>query len=110
MLSSYNVHDHTHVHSCSAAIYANRHYLRLYRQRNPQRLARGKPRSRNPSLNVTASSLPTLALEGVPVVEGPVILEDVYIHPSAHVDPTAIVRLASGALVAFEGLTRTNTS
>ena len=49
-----------------SAIYANRNYLTLYRKLQPDLLAISKP-------------------------EGPKIIGDVYIHPSAHIDPTATV-------------------
>jgi len=47
-----------------AAIYANRHYLQLFRQRRPERLARG---------------------------EEPKIIGDVFIDPTAIVHPTAVL-------------------
>lgn len=50
--------------TAGSAIYANRHYLELYQQSNPERLAKGQP-------------------------DGPAIIGDVFIHPSAMVDPTA---------------------
>jgi len=52
----------------SAAIYANRHYLELYHGSHPDRLAKngtGKPR----------------------------VIGDVFIHPSAQVHETAVVRV-----------------
>jgi len=47
-----------------AAIYANRHYLQLFRQRRPERLAKG---------------------------DEPQIIGDVFIHPTANVHPTAVL-------------------
>ncbi|KFD58819.1 nucleotidyl transferase [Trichuris suis] len=52
--------------TASAAIYANRHYLHLYRKSYPERLA-------------------------VSGDNGPTIIGDVFIHPSAQVDPTAVI-------------------
>ncbi|KAH7982373.1 hypothetical protein HPB52_004287 [Rhipicephalus sanguineus] len=50
--------------TAGSAIYANRHYLELYRLEHPERLAQARP-------------------------DGPTILGDVFVHPSACVDPTA---------------------
>jgi hypothetical protein len=50
----------------SSAIYANRHYLEMYKQSHPKRLAQNEPGK-------------------------PKIIGDVYIHPTANVDPTAVV-------------------
>lgn len=56
------------VKTAGAAIYANRHYLNLYRSKKPERL--------------------------IPAVNGVCnVLGDVYINPSASVDPTAVVSL-----------------
>ncbi|XP_052813263.1 mannose-1-phosphate guanyltransferase alpha-A-like isoform X2 [Mya arenaria] len=54
------------IKSAGAAIYANRHYLHLYKKSHPERLAKNGP--------------------GKPQVIG-----DVYIHPSAQVDETAVL-------------------
>ena len=50
-----------------AAIYANRHYLAIYKRTHPERLA--------------------VNSEGKPRITG-----DVFIHPTAQVHPTAVVR------------------
>ena len=52
----------------SAAIYANRHYLNIYHRTHPERLAK----------------------DGT---NGPTIIGDVFIHPTATVDPTAVVSI-----------------
>ena len=49
-----------------AAVYANRHYLNIYRRTHPDRLASNKE-------------------------DGPKIIGDVFIHPTASVHPTAVV-------------------
>jgi mannose-1-phosphate guanylyltransferase len=54
------------VKTAAAAVYSNRHYLSLYREYSPERLA-----------------------ENVP--GGPEIIDDVFIDPKAVVDPTAVV-------------------
>ncbi|PAA88965.1 hypothetical protein BOX15_Mlig029155g3, partial [Macrostomum lignano] len=56
------------VKTAGAAIYANRHMLELYRTSHPDRLA-------------TAQSIP----------DGPKIIGNVYIHPTATVSPTAVL-------------------
>jgi len=68
----------------SAAVYANRHYLKLFRKFSPLRLAPPKE---------------------VAVVEsGPTIIGDVIIHPTARVDPTAVigpnVTVSAGVVIA----------
>lgn len=55
------------VKTAGSAIYANRHYLALYKQKHPKRLA-----------SASNSSC--------------YIIGDVYIHPSATVHPTSVVR------------------
>ena len=50
----------------SAAVYANRHYLNIYRRTHPERLAQNG--------------------EGKPQIHG-----DVFIHPTASVHPSAVV-------------------
>lgn len=50
--------------TAGSAIYANRHYLQLYAVTSPERLARS---------------------------EGPQIIGNVFVHPSAKVDSTAVV-------------------
>lgn len=52
--------------SAGSAIYANRHYLQVYRNKHPERLAKSKENQVN-------------------------IIGDVYIHPSATVHPSAIL-------------------
>ncbi|XP_076459554.1 mannose-1-phosphate guanyltransferase alpha-A-like isoform X2 [Babylonia areolata] len=54
------------IKNAGAAIYANRHYLMVYRRTHPERLAENK--------------------EGHPTVIG-----DVFIHPTAQVHPTAVL-------------------
>ncbi|XP_033727009.1 mannose-1-phosphate guanyltransferase alpha-like isoform X2 [Pecten maximus] len=54
------------IKSSGAAIYANRHYLAIYRDSHPERLA-GNDKDR------------------------PTIREDVYVHPTAQVHPTALL-------------------
>lgn len=56
----------------SSAIYANRNYLALYRTRSPQLLAGNSESGKS---------------------KGPKIIGDVFIHPTAVIDPTATVRL-----------------
>ena len=56
------------IKSAGSAIYANRHYLEMYRDNNISRLATNGPNK-------------------------PKIIGDVFIHPSANVDPTAVVRI-----------------
>ena len=53
--------------TAGAAVYANRHYLELFRRTRPERLARDR-------------------------AEGPKILDNVFIHPGAKIDPAAVVR------------------
>ena len=55
------------IKTAGSAIYANRHYLDLYRQTHPNWLTKNSE-------------------------SGPKIIGDVFIHPSASVDPTATVR------------------
>jgi len=55
------------IKTAGSAIYANRNYLKLYRKNNPELLSDIK-------------------------LSGPVIIGDVFIHPSASVDPSATVR------------------
>ena len=55
------------IKTAGSAIYANRHYLDLYRQTHPNWLTKNSE-------------------------SGPKIVGDVFIHPSASVDPTATVR------------------
>ena len=52
----------------SATLYANRHYLKIFRNSHPERL--------------------TVSSSG-----GPRVIGDVFIHPTAVVDPTAVVNL-----------------
>uniref|UniRef100_A0A914VP99 Nucleotidyl transferase domain-containing protein n=1 Tax=Plectus sambesii TaxID=2011161 RepID=A0A914VP99_9BILA len=52
------------IKTAAAAVYANRHYLRLYHETHPQRLSKQTD-------------------------DGPTIVGDVYIHPSATVDASA---------------------
>lgn len=52
--------------TAGSAIYANRHYLSLYKQNSPERLAKN--------------------VEGCCTIIG-----DVYIHPTATVNPSAVV-------------------
>ena len=54
------------IKSPGSALYANRNYLALYRKHYPELLANSKP-------------------------IGPMIIGDVYIHPTATIDPTATV-------------------
>ena len=54
------------VKTAAAAVYSNRHYLTLYREYSPERLARNVP-------------------------GGPQIIDDVFIDPKAVVDPSAVV-------------------
>lgn len=58
-----------------AAIYANRHYLNLYRETHPDRLAK---------LDSAA---------------GPTVIGDVFIHPTAQVHPSATVILINCPVV-----------
>ena len=58
------------VKSAASAIYANRQYLDLYRKRQPERLAGTHP--------ISASVQ---------------IIGDVFIHPTAQIHPTCVVRL-----------------
>lgn len=67
----------------SAAVYANRHYLKLFRKFSPLRLAPAKEPT-NPE-------------------SGPTIIGDVIIHPTAKVDPTAVlgpnVTISAGVVI-----------
>lgn len=56
------------VKTAGSAIYANRHYLALYKTNTPQRLANGNGDICN-------------------------IIGDVYIHPTATIDKTAVVNM-----------------
>lgn len=56
------------IKSPGSAIYANRYYLKLYRKSNPELLSAGTS-------------------------EGPKIIGDVFIHPTASIDATATVSL-----------------
>lgn len=58
------------IKTAGSAIYANRHYLELFRKTRPEMLAD------NTNNNY---------------ITGPTIIGDVYIHPSASVDPSATV-------------------
>lgn len=58
------------IKTAGSAIYANRHYLRLFSQTNPQRLSYQKA-------DQTKST--------------PQIIGDVFIHPTAVIDPTAVL-------------------
>jgi mannose-1-phosphate guanylyltransferase len=54
------------IKTAGSAIHANRNYLKVYRKTNPELLSNNNPM-------------------------GPTIIGDVFIHPSASVDPSAIV-------------------
>jgi len=65
------------VKTAASAIYANRHYLGLYRLRNPERLAGNEMYSNgNGTTNESTS---------------PKMVENVYLHPTATVHPTAVI-------------------
>lgn len=69
------------VKTAGSAIYANRHYLSLYKKRQPSRLA---------SKNVKSDDKENA---------GPRLIGDVYIHPTAQIHPTCVV---SGLLELLE--------
>lgn len=58
------------VKTAGSAIYANRHYLALYRERQPERLANSRCKTRNTPCK---------------------IIGDVFIHQTAQIDPTCVV-------------------
>jgi Nucleoside-diphosphate-sugar pyrophosphorylase involved in lipopolysaccharide biosynthesis/translation initiation factor 2B, gamma/epsilon subunits (eIF-2Bgamma/eIF-2Bepsilon) len=62
--------------TAGSAIYANRHYLELYRSRHADRLAQGD-----------------VAIEDEKEKKMCNIIGDVYIHPSASIHPTAAVSI-----------------
>jgi len=69
------------IKTAGAAIYANRHYLKLFRQTNPSRLAQVLENCNGNSggnMNHTGKS-------------NPEIIGDVYIHPSANIHPSAVI-------------------
>ena len=69
------------IKTAGAAIYANRHYLKLFRQTNPSRLAQALENcngNNGDNMNHTGKS-------------NPEIIGDVYIHPSANIHPSAVV-------------------
>lgn len=61
------------VKTAGSAIYANRHYLALYRETKPERLAGNK------------------LTNGISQEELPTIIGDVYVHPSASIHHTATI-------------------
>lgn len=63
------------IKTAGAAIYANRHYLALYRSTHPERLANQGRREGDADAVLPCT-----------------VLQDVYIHPTASVHPTATVR------------------
>ena len=63
------------IKTAGAAIYANRHYLKLYRQIHPERLTKIEHLNGNS--------------DGASHVEN--IFGDVFIHPSANIHPTAVI-------------------
>ena len=68
------------IKTAGAAIYANRHYLNLFRQTNPSRLAKSQENcnGNNGDLHVNNT-------------KNPEIIGDVYVHPSADIHPSAVV-------------------
>ena len=70
-------------YACRAAVYANRQFLRSYRERHPERLARGAASGAGAGVGGGTCA----------DAEGPTIVGDVYIHPTARIHPTAVVRL-----------------
>ena len=71
------------IKTAGAAIYANRHYLKLFRQTNPSRLAQA---FENCNGNSASGDNLNHAKESNPEIIG-----DVYIHPSANIHPSAVV-------------------
>ena len=65
------------IKTAGAAIYANRHYLKLYRQIHPERLTKIEQH-----LNGNSDG-PNSNMEN--------IIGDVFIHPSAIIHPTAVI-------------------
>ena len=64
------------IKTAGAAVYANRHYLKLYRQTNPERLSKHDE-------NCNGNSSHTAPKED--------IIGDVFIHPSANIHSTAVI-------------------
>ena len=69
------------IKTAGAAIYANRHYLKLFRQTNPSRLKFFD--------NCNGNSGGDLQNKN----QNPEIIGDVFIHPSANIHPTAVVSI-----------------
>ena len=66
------------IKTAGAAIYANRHYLKLYRQIHPERLTKIEQH-----LNGNSDGPNSNMVEN--------IIGDVFIHPSAIIHPTAVI-------------------
>ncbi len=78
----------------SAAIYANRHYLEIYRRSHPERLAKGRPMP-SPRSRLASGDQPLTSALGGESETQPIIIGDVFVHPTASVHPTAVVSCAS---------------
>ena len=72
------------VKNAGAAIYANRHYLAMYRKTHPEWLASPRLVRRNYLRSMSRDALVLNSANEFPDIVG-----DVYIHPSARIHPTA---------------------
>ena len=77
------------IKTAGSAIYANRHYLALYKNAHPERLASAGLKTENDNANLVCNIVP-----------------DVHIHPTASVHPTATV--SSGAFYAKDAFVTFN--
>lgn len=77
------------IKTAGSAIYANRHYLALYKNAHPERLASAGLKTENDNANLICNIVP-----------------DVHIHPTASVHPTATV--SSGAFYAKDAFVTFN--
>ena len=71
------------VKTAASAIYANRHYLELYRLRHPERLAGNKAAS-NGSTGISEMSVDDSEHMAK-------MIDNVYLHPTANIHPTAVI-------------------
>ncbi len=82
------------IKTAGAAIYANRHYLKLYQKFHPGRLAKLEQSSTgNGSSTTNGSSAHDHAGDHFDHETKAEIIADVHIHPSASIHPTAVVIL-----------------
>ena len=76
------------IKTAGAAIYANRHYLKLFRQTNPSRLAQAFENCNGNSGTGSGNNQSLSTTEKEKTCE---IIGDVYIHPSASVHTSSVV-------------------